>query len=333
MFNNPESLNKLIKENIDAWRFFQASFLTQNLLSWYLKNNQNWINKDQIEQTKKQLIELNQKSENEYIRFESKVEIPWDIYQKMIQDLIDEKDDDILFWKLAYDFLISLNKIKEETLSNASPMMFLSDASVVDLNGHINKAKSPIEHREKQNYLWRVQIQMQLLNDMFFSLVQKWRITNDSLISYLLSKPLFGNASSFQKTAHGLWRLFEKDLVSSIHILIPVLEDIILSVSKRLGINTISLPRNEWWLATRDIIINDVFFENDEVKNILSEDFCYQISFLLYDKLWFWLRQKIAHWGITYEESFSGLVIIPIRILLFLASSIEVSKNDKSNDK
>lgn len=323
-FDKPETAIKMIEDNEKAWRFLQASFLVENLLLWYQNNNFKQTYKAEIQEWKSKLREFNQLSKNEFISAESSVEIPRDKRNEMINEYANTPNNTELYHKLSFNFLIRIKAIREQTEKNTSPIMLLFSTSVVDGKWNVMQQKDNVKYREKQNYNRSTQVYFKMFTDVLLQLRQRWRVTCENMMTFFFEKGLFFSASSQAKVAHWLWRYFENDLVSAIHILIPCIEEILIWVCERAWMDTISSPRHKWWLRIRDITVGKELLESNEFKEMFGEDFSYQLCFLLYDELGYNLRHRVAHWDITYEECNSWLISLSIWSLLMIASWIEI---------
>lgn len=138
-----------------------------------------------------------------------------------------------------------------------------------------------------------------------------------SSLDYIRFLSDFGLAESLSKLiAHGIERHFEKDYISSIHVLIPQVEAVLRYLLNRKGINTIKTKGDA-------IMDNELggLLKDAATRNLLGEDLTTYLELRFTKQEGMNLRNNVSHGLLehalfTYVESLSAIRVILLLTLL-----------------
>lgn len=118
----------------------------------------------------------------------------------------------------------------------------------------------------------------------------------------------------------GLSKYFDKDYISSLHILIPQFEAFFLDIAQKMGINIVALDKIKKEISTRTITLSEIHLDSDVFKTIFGVDFCQQVRFILFEPMGYKLRHKIAHGEIeSIECNFQNATLVIYLYLVLLS--------------
>lgn len=300
-----KELDKIREEAISAEEkgsYFEASILYKKLLGEANKQN----NSELINETKEKMIEMNKLSKNEFKVIETKREIPNEIIDKNIKNIIGDSNnlEEILYRIGHHPFLCPNKKqIKDSTI--------LPITSIIASNHLISTDNHSLGGND-QEYIWYLEnygmdqgmiVQIYMVR-IFKKLEEEYDMNFENLKSYIENKKIFPSGE-FAFIEDGLRLFFNGDYCASMHILIPRFEKCFIELSKSLGINIISLKRPK--KGTDDVITSDItlsveLLRKEEFSNAWSEDLCENIIYVFYERLGYGLRHKIAHGTIAMPE-------------------------------
>jgi hypothetical protein len=151
-----------------------------------------------------------------------------------------------------------------------------------------------------------------LIGEILNELVQKKSLNHGSLLSFLVSSPVFERSS--QKLLEvGLERYFFGDYVSCLHVLTPQLESALRQMMGKLGVPTTMIDGD----AIEEKPLGNVLRER-KMKELLGEDISFYISCVFEDKRGDNLRNDIAHGLISEEACTRNTADIVLHIFLLL---------------
>lgn len=159
------------------------------------------------------------------------------------------------------------------------------------------------------------------LQNIFAYLEKTNLFKNKDLTDYLNDLLVF----TWNKEIVEKWleRFFQKDYISSLHILIPQFENIFMLLSEKLWIDITKIwnPNKKKWESSINTWTKTLWLDkldSDEFKDVWWEDICELIKYILYHDLGFKLRHQIAHWEIDIKDCnyINNLMIVYLYILL-----------------
>lgn len=325
----------LAQEKEQNWLFWEA---WENYKLALLEFNKNkWFN-DEKTLCKLKIREMNIEKSKSFITSNFKFEFTEEdkkSIELIINNILKEKDINSILnkiWKIKH-FYPSYNEVKE-TAYKTTPISFqISDFSTQDDNWNLIKWWSENEkvwfHKNyeiSQSFIIYI-----YLIPIFERLIDENKLSSESLINYFKNKNIFKD--DFINIIK-VWidSFFENDYISTLHILIPKFEKLLLDLTWVLSNNSIDTissrneKNNKIW--TQDKTLWEDFLNQEDVKKVWGEDFCEQIKFVFFSQLWFKLRHKIAHWYSEYNDfSFQNSILI-IYFYIVIISRLEIWKID-----
>lgn len=304
--------------------YLNAAFLSESVLQRYISHQTSWVYKQEIKFRKKKIRDLNKKAQKYFHTVSGSIEVSQENWKEILDVYLNLEDVNEVYRLLGTRHLIKYSEVEEYVQATDMPI-FVQIAGVcrVDEKGNISKRDWGEQQVKDMYYNMRAELAMNKMASIFEVLMVKWKITGVSMVDYLITKGVINNKSVHFKVSHWVARFFEGDVFSAIHILLPVFEEIVLDLSERLGIDTISLPRDRNGIKLRDAIVNKNFFESNEVKSKFPIDMRFQLSYILYDDGWN-LRNLIMHGQAQYEWlTWRYIWCVIIRCFLILAAFVE----------
>lgn len=155
------------------------------------------------------------------------------------------------------------------------------------------------------------------INPIFKKIVNKNIFTSENFNRLIDSLNIVGNINNVSILKKGISHYIIKDYISAIHILIPQLENLILIFAKKNLIQTDIIERGK--TITRGMILSDNNIQGSEFIDLLGEDYCYFLRYVLYSSLGLKLRHKVAHGTILEDdcnEANCNLILVALFTLL-----------------
>ncbi len=211
-------------------------------------------------------------------------------------------------------------------------MLSLVSSSTISSDGHVVKGGSDTEYAWFNTIYTFSQgfINNAYLNRIFEEL-EKNGLGEKILIDYLKSSRLFPE-DKFGIIEKGVSRYFEKDYISSLHILTPQFESAFLFLSEKLGIDVIALNAGKD-ISTQMKLLSADKLDTLEFQNIWGIDLCAQLKFVLFEQLGYNLRHKIAHGLIKSDECTVEMARLVIYFYLVIVARIGVEEISLNPEK
>jgi hypothetical protein len=320
--------------------FFSAAIFYKEALELALKQQ----NSKAIKLCKKKIVETNKKSltSGAFQEVEFTHEFSEDqqkILEKIILSVVNK--DDIkksLFIIGTHPFFYpKINEVEAQSKKDMPISHIMATLTTVADTGHIVSGGSLGE------YSWFMQmysLHQGMIMDMYLdrifwhlmnSKTSKNKLTFKKLEKYFQSKGII-NPEQMNIITIGLKQYFKEDYISTLHILIPQFEALLLSIAQRCGIDIFAIDKKRD-LATRTAILSEYHLDSEEFKKTFGEDFCRQVKFILFEPLGYKLRHKVAHGEITLKECNFRNANLIIYLYLVLLSRVEVkNKNSQTTD-
>ncbi len=150
--------------------------------------------------------------------------------------------------------------------------------------------------------------------------IEEGGLTESSLVDYLAGSP-FIDDDAVEFISVGVERYFKGDFVSSLHILVPRLEETLRRTIGKLGVSTTSLGREG---VTKEKQLRDVL-DTPELEDLLGDRIVFYLKHMLISQLGENLRHDTAHGLLTSSRCTRELTeqVIQLYLLLtpFLAKS------------
>ena len=202
----------------------------------------------------------------------------------------------------------------------------LANHTVIDSEGHL------ISDNDEENY-WTYHhygLEMQVYIYEIAGVFQKLRLgkglNNVTMMDYVLSKGILGNEECAKLQSAFVNHFIVGDNIAAVHILSPTIEGLIISLSRRLGIDVVAQERGR--ITSRDISLGTNNVTSESFTNVWGENFCRMIDYLLYNNFGPKLRHRTAHGSISAEECNDASVAILLYILIKVLNLVRVTKKE-----
>ena len=326
-FESADDNLKKAKELENNKEFFSASHFYKKALELFLKKGDS----KQIKFCKNKIVEVNKNSislgkdfkeisvEHKFTKEQTKqlnVFIENVIKDKNIEQILNDIGIRRSFMPIVKNVEDSAKKTMPVTYSIAS-------LSAISDKGHLLKGGEDGQthwfmkmYEISQKTILELYL-LPVVNKIMQSKDKNTRLDLESLISYFKKRDIVKD-NNFKIIKKGLEAFFDKNYISSLHILIPQFEAVFLDLSESCGIDIVALEQ-KLGIATRTKTLSDRHLSSEEFVKIWGEDFCQQIKFVLFEPLGYKLRHKIAHGEILEEEcNFQNVVLIIYFFLVLL---------------
>lgn len=315
-----------------ADNFFAAAFFYRDSLQLAIKLQDSKL----IKLCKNKIVEMNKKSiasGKDYKEVEITQEISKE-HQETLSKLIEgilSLENITAILKLIGEHPFFFPKVAEveAQAKKTIPLAYqLATLATVSNQGHTIRGSSD------GSYAWFMKmyaisqelIMTMYLDRIFHSLIysksKKIKLNSKKLEIYFSDSKII-DPEQMKIISVGLQRYFKKDYVSAMHILIPQLEALFLSLAQKCGIDIVAVDR-KIDTATRTTTLSEHHLDSKEFKDIFGEDFCKQIKFILFEPMGYKLRHKIAHGEVHHSECNFRTVNLVLYIYLVLISRASI---------
>jgi len=227
-----------------------------------------------------------------------------------------------------YPFFLKVADV-QKTTNKTRPISYqITSLSTISDDGHILRGSSD------GDYAWFMKIydiHQRLITALYigriiYELIENKpngnNLTTDALLDYFNNFRII-EEENLKIISVGLQKYFDRDYISSLHILVPQFESVFLKISESCGIDIVALDQKQG-IATRTKTLSEYYLDSEEFKKIWGEDFCRQIKFILFEQLGYKIRHKIAHGEITKEECNSQNTTLILYFYLVLLSRASI---------
>ncbi len=305
-------------------KFFEASFSYQSILK-DIKGKK--ISQEDTDLIKNRLKESILKSKNEYKELSTEVVIDETMIEQIntvnngIFEKVGNDFSNLLTLIFSTTFIGSLES-NEKTTKKTLPLTYqIASFSSHTEQGYLsanNYDYSPIELWSFQTYGMEQMMKVYFhINPILRKLTENKVFDLNSFELVLKNKGLCPNGNELVILKHAIKVYLEKDFISTLHILIPQFENLLLMISENAGIQTTAIERGK--TITKRITLSDLSLKSDEMIKIFGKDFCFYLRYVLYSPLGLSIRHKIAHGNIDNaecNENNCNLVLVGLLILL-----------------
>lgn len=151
------------------------------------------------------------------------------------------------------------------------------------------------------------------LKNIFDKMIDDYHLSTNDILEKLNR---WGNIDerNYSLIEIGLSRFFDKDYVSSIHILIPQFESVLRTFFAKLGFSTTSLKKN---MTQNETTFNE-FLKRKDIKDVLGNDIHSLIQIVMVEQSGLNLRNEVAHGLINLSEITKSKCILVIYLFLIL---------------
>lgn len=274
------------------------------------------------------LRELGPKINEELKPISSSFEIPKDELEDFINFIVKGDTNQILH-NLIQHFIPKKDEVKKIMLELAktTPLMFLIPKSIQDCKGRvvatIGSLEDDIDGNLIQYLSQSLSSQAILLRHVFDKITNENILTVADFIDFIKDSPVF-EASRLTIIKEGIQAYFNRDLVVSIHLLIPQIEEAVR--------NLIQLSKGVVFKKNRDDVFQlktfDGLLRDEIIKQVLGEDIQIYLRVLFTDQRGWNLRNNVCH-GMSDLDSFSFQSAERILHVIIILGAI--IKNESTN--
>jgi len=281
----------------------------------YLKFNL----RDQAEHLSKAIRDIGPKVLNGMTSFSSKIEIPADEFDRYIEQCV-QKTMEQAFTFIAIHYIPRRDEIKEqlEKLGKTNLITFDIPKRVFDHEGRVVVKVEPLDEDLDGNIVHQMTQNMQLsslfLDAVLARVIEKYNITSDILVDYLLLSPVITDQ---QKSflVEGITAYIQKQFSIAIHLLVPQIEAVIRNLVRMSGGSDLKSARGGGFhLKTLDELLRGT-----EIIPVLREDAVFYLRTLLSDPRGWNIRNDVCHGISRYEQMSENVADRLMHVLLLLA--------------
>lgn len=204
-----------------------------------------------------------------------------------------------------------------EDLKRRSPIQFLVTRIAVSRGNKVFESKNEKENFDfivNENYIRNLCLKISIL---LIPLLKKLETEKSLAWNHVFEKITQTNLINEEKTAileFGLKKYFEKDYISSIHILVPHFEDILRGIFHILEYPTTSIKKGN---TIQEVTFN-TFLEREFVESTLGADLHKFIQMTMVEQTGLNLRNKVAHGLISEDEcnEVNGTLVVFLYLLI-----------------
>jgi len=303
--------------------YMNASFHAASALQSYGKLNDS----EKIQELKKLVVEYNSKSEP---LLGHKIEVPFskemrDEFEKII-DSYSDKDTltENLYHIAKSKILLPRFEVAKKNAKNIRPITAqLATHMQLGDDGHIVSYDDFDGTWLNENYGFQVSLTMSILDLAIAQLIEKNQLTREALMDIFLNKKVY-TSDQLLKLDAALERRFEDDYFSAIHIITPLIESLFMHISRLVGLDTITF--NGKRTSTRNKNLSSDILSSKEYQDKWGKDFCFLLSFFLYDPAARKFRHKIAHGDVKMSECNYSTFNMLFYIILKMTMMVEMSE-------
>jgi hypothetical protein len=295
-------------ESANNGEFMNASFQITSALQKYTKLGDS----EKIQELKKLQVEYNQKSEPLQSH---KVSIPLDDnmraeLDKLINSFTDKPTLAENLLRVAKSAVL-VPRVEEakKNAKNIRPLTAqLATHMLIDDDGHTLSYNDFDSTWLQQNYGISFNFSRDILNTVISNLIAKKQYNQEAIMNIIVDRRLY-TAGQLIKIDAALERRFANDYFSAVHILTPLIENLFMSISRNVGLDTITFGGKQ--TSTRDKTLSSKILLSKEYGGAWGTDFCYMLNFFMYEPMAARFRHKIAHGDIKMNEcNFSSFNIL-----------------------
>jgi len=303
---------KLPQETLNHWlHILDWSVCTE----FYLKFNL----RDQAERLSKAIRDIGPKVLNGMKTFSSKIEIPTDEVDRYIEQCVQQSMEQALTF-VAIQYIPSKGEVQEQlnTHAKSAPLTFDIPKRVFDHEGRLVVKVAPLDEDLDGNIVHQMTQDMQIrslfLGAVLDRAIEKYKITSDKLVDYLLVSPVI---TERQKSfiIEGITAYIQKQFSIAIHLLVPQVEGVIRNLVRMSGGSDLKSARGGGF----HVKTLDELLRSTEIVPVLREDAVYYLRTLLSDPRGWNIRNDVCHGISRYEQMSKNVADRLMHVLLLLA--------------
>lgn len=204
----------------------------------------------------------------------------------------------------------------------------IANHTVIDSEGHLISDDDEENYWTYHHYDLEMQVYIYEIAGVFQKLRLEKDLNNVTMMDYVLSKGILGSEECVKLQSAFVNHFIVGDNIAAVHILSPTIEGLIISLSRRLGIDVVAQDRGR--ITSRDISLGTNNITSESFTNVWGENFCRMIDYLLYNNFGPKLRHRTAHGSISIKECNDTSVVILLYILIKILNLVRITKKSTS---
>ena len=145
--------------------------------------------------------------------------------------------------------------------------------------------------------------------------------THEAIMDLIVNRRLY-DTEQLLKIDAALERRFADDYFSAVHILTPLIENVFMLLSRRVGLDTITFGGKQ--TSTRNKNLSTNILLSKEYEETWGADFCYMLNFFMYEPMGTRFRHRVAHGDIKMIECNFSTFNILFYFLIKMSLMVEV---------
>ncbi|MFA5916969.1 MAG: hypothetical protein WC850_01890 [Candidatus Gracilibacteria bacterium] len=309
--------------------YMLCTHILKDILKLLKDNNEKGIYKEKINSYKRKFRGINKKSLDNFKDISFNTDVSNDEIEKFFNFFINENDFNKLLLKITNHFIVKNDEVIKQSNEQSPVFLHLCSLDVYDDEGNILRGGFDSE----KFYYYHTYHLFQGLSDLNLSLIFEKLISTDiinfnKLINYFKDKiNIFPTYQSYYKFSHGLKKFFEGDFISSIHILVPLLEEVIIHISSMMNIDIIKL-NNGKKISTNTKTLSSEIINNEVFMNKWGKDFSIQLDNVFFNEMGYKIRHLVAHGEIGYFECDFRKNILIIYFFISISNRVKITYNN-----
>lgn len=288
--------------------FMNASFQITSALQKYTKLGDS----KKIQELKKLQVEYNQKAGPLQSH---KISIPLDDnmraeLDKLINSFTDKPTlaENLLRFAKSAVLVPRLEEVKKNAKNIRPFTAQLATHMLIDDDGHTLSYNDFDSTWLQEHYGISFNFSRDVINTVISNLIDKKQYSQEAIMNVIVDRRLY-TTSQLLKIDAALERRFANDYFSAVHILTPLIENLFMSISRNVGLDTITFGGKQ--TSTRNKTLATNILLSKEYGDAWGTDFCYMLNFFMYEPMAARFRHKVAHGDIKMDEcNFSSFNIL-----------------------
>lgn len=239
--------------------------------------------------------------------FSQTFEIKREDFENHVNFFLDGTTQDV-FEKFAFYYIPDKEqaKLSVQELAKHAPLTFMVATQLFDHDGRVKSIVNGIESDLEGHIVLHISQEMNIQDVFVNAIIEKGKkrgiFTFDNVHHFLFESPIFTDNHRVI-IEMGLKAFFAEDYITSLHLLIPQIEDVIRTLCKLSGIPIIKRKDKGNGFTHR---ILDELLRDPQVIEVLTENFANYLRILLTDDRGWNLRNEICH-GIAPLSLFNSM--------------------------
>lgn len=317
-----ELVEKVADQRAQDNEFFAAAaILDQAIIFAREANDQIFAN--QLSDKKVRLLQKAQAT-GEFKSFEYQYKLDKEDWEKFIEpfNITGTPKEALQLWINHPNFIPDYYAIEEHLKNNVSIIAQIASTAVLDRMGlqiaRESEKKTGVDLHVRQDLIRLINLHAAMFLDPALEFIQKEkRVTADLLVTELEAWPLMYH-DNMPIVKHGIFKHFEGDYISSIHILTPQFEAVLRRAFYQAGFpDAIDFADKKKGSDQQERMFGN-FLKRQNIRSALGERLYRHFNLIFADSLGLNLRNRVAHGIIDSSELNGSISSLVLHSLMFL---------------